>query len=254
MTTLSSRAERRSTTTSWVAPVGALFWILKLTTTAFGEAASDGLAGISPVLAVLVGLVGLVAAFRWQTRTHGFVSERYWAMVAAVAVFGTMVADGVHVALGLTYPVTSILYAAATAAAFIAWRRTEGTVSIHEINTPRRERFYWAAVMCTFALGTAVGDLTAATLGLGYWPSVMLFAILIAIPALIWQVTGRHEVGLFWAAYVLTRPLGASIADGFAKPPSVGHGLGLGDIPVALALGALLVSLVLMTLDRRPTS
>lgn len=251
VTTLSSRAERRSTAISWVAPVGGLFWILKLTTTAFGEAASDGLAGISPALAVLVGVVGLVAAYRWQTRTHGFVAERYWSMVAAVAVFGTMVADGVHVALGLPYPVTSILYAAATAAVFIAWRRTEGTISIHDITNSRRERFYWAAVMCTFALGTAVGDLTAATLGLGFWPSAVLFGILIAIPAVAWRATGRHEVGLFWCAYVLTRPLGASIADGAAKPASVGHGLGLGDIPVALALGALLVGLVLMTLDRR---
>ncbi|HWC24598.1 MAG TPA: hypothetical protein VG502_20065 [Flexivirga sp.] len=251
MTTVSSRTDRAATATSWVAPVGTLFWILKLTTTAFGEAASDGLAGISPVLAVLVGMVGLVAAYRWQTRTHGFVSERYWSMVAAVAVFGTMLADGIHVALGLPYPVTSVLYAAATAAVFIVWRRSEGTISIHDINNPRRERFYWAAVMCTFALGTAVGDLTAATMGLGFGPSVVLFAILIAIPAIAWKVTGRHEVGLFWCAYVLTRPLGASIADGVAKPPSFGHGLGVGDIPVALALAALLVGLVLMTLGRR---
>lgn len=251
VTTVSSRANRAATATSWVAPVGVLFWILKLTTTAFGEAASDGLAGISPVLAVLVGVVGLVAAYRWQTRTHGFVPQRYWAMVAAVAVFGTMLADGVHVALGLPYPVTSVLYATATAAVFIAWRRAEGTISIHEINNPRRERFYWAAVMCTFALGTAVGDLTAATLGLGFGPSALLFAILILIPAIAWQITGRHEVALFWCAYVLTRPLGASIADGVAKPPSFGHGLGVGDIPVTLVLGALLIGLVLVAMRRR---
>ncbi|GGB31299.1 membrane protein [Flexivirga endophytica] len=251
MTTVSSRAERAATTTSWVAPVGLLFWILKLTTTAFGEAASDGLAGISPALAVVVGVVGLVAAYRWQTRTHGYVAERYWSMVAAVAVFGTMLADGVHVALGLPYPFTSTLYAAATAAVFVTWRRVEGTISIHDIDNPRRERFYWGAVMCTFALGTAVGDLTAATLGLGFWPSAALFAILIAIPAVAWRTTGRHEIGWFWCAYVLTRPLGASMADGFAKPASFGHGLGVGDIPVALVLAALLCGLVLTAVGRR---
>lgn len=245
MTTVSARA-RRATAISWVAPVGVTFWILKLITTAFGEAASDGLAGISPALAVLVGVVGLAATLRWQTRSHRFVPERYWAAVAAVAVFGTMLADGVHVALGLPYPVTSVLYAAATAAVFIAWRRTEGTVSIHDIVTVRREQFYWAAVMCTFALGTAVGDLTAATLGLGFFPSAALFAVMIAIPAIAWRCTRRHEVLWFWCAYVLTRPLGASIADGFAKPRSFGHGLGFGDIPVAIVLGLALIGLVLV--------
>lgn len=254
VTTVSSRAERAATTTSWVAPVGVLFWVLKLTTTAFGEAASDGLAGISPALAVLVGVVGLAAALRWQLRTHGYVAKRYWTAVAAVAVFGTMLADGLHVALGLTYPFTSTLYAVATAAVFVMWKRSEGTISIHRIDNPRRERFYWAAVMCTFALGTAVGDLTAATLGLGFFPSALLFGAMILIPAIGWQLTGRHEIGWFWCAYVLTRPLGASFADGFAKPPSFGHGLGVGDIPVAGVLGALLVALVLLARRHRSLS
>jgi uncharacterized membrane-anchored protein len=166
--------------------------------------------------------------------------------VAAVAVFGTMLADGVHVALGLPYPVTSVLYAAATAAVFLAWRSAEGTISIHDIVTVRREQFYWAAVMCTFALGTAVGDLTAATLGLGFLPSAAVFAAMIAVPAMAWRITRRHEVLWFWCAYVLTRPLGASIADGFAKPASFGHGLGFGDFPVAIVLGLALVGLVLV--------
>ncbi|MBB2893888.1 hypothetical protein [Flexivirga oryzae] len=244
--TISSTRPDRATAVSWVAPVGVTFWALKLLTTAFGEAASDGLAGISPALAVLVGVAGIVITLRWQTRSHSFVARRYWSAVAAVAVFGTMLADGLHVALGLPYPVTSVLYAVATASVFVVWRRCEGTISIHDIFTVRRERFYWAAVMCTFALGTAVGDLTAATLGLGYWPSAVLFAILIAIPALVWRATGRHEVLWFWCAYVLTRPLGASIADGLAKPASMGRGMGLGDVPVACIIGLLLVGAVVL--------
>ncbi|WP_265442697.1 hypothetical protein [Flexivirga meconopsidis] len=235
-----------ATAASWVAPVGALFWIIKLVSTAFGEAASDGLAKQSPALAVAVGGLLLVAALLWQLRTRGFVPVRYWTAVAAVAVFGTVLADGVHVVLGFSYPLTSVLYAAATAFVFWLWHRTEGTLSMHDINTTRRELFYWAAVMCTFALGTAVGDLTAATLKLGYWPSVVLFAVAIAVPAIGWRVTGRHEVFWFWFAYVLTRPLGASIADGFAKPKSPAHGLDLGDFPVALVLGIVLVVLIVV--------
>lgn len=249
MTTFSTRADRAAVA-SWVAPVGVTFWVLKLLTTAFGEAASDGLAGISPALAVVVGGAGIVAALRWQTRSHRFVGQRYWSAVAAVAVFGTMLADGLHVALGLPYPVTSVLYAAATAAVFVTWRRCEGTLSIHDIFTVRRERFYWAAVMCTFALGTAVGDLTAATLGLGYWLSAAFFAVLIAIPAVAWRMTRRHEVLWFWCAYVLTRPLGASVADGLAKPASMGHGLDLGDVPVACILGLLLIAIVALFTER----
>lgn len=245
MTDVSTRANHASII-SWVAPVGVMFWILKLITTAFGEAASDGLARISPALAALVGVAGIIVTFAGQTHAHRYLPGRYWSSVAAVAVFGTMLADGLHVALGLPYPVTSVLYAVATAGVFIVWRRMEGTISIHDIFTVPRERFYWAAVMGTFALGTAVGDLTAATLGLGFWPSAALFTVLIAMPAIAWGCTRRHEVLWFWCAYVLTRPLGASIADGFAKPPSFGHGLGLGDLPVAGILGLLLIGGVLL--------
>lgn len=239
-----SAPSRTSTPISWVAPVTGMFWAIKLVTTAFGEAAADGLGGISIPLAGAVGLIALVAALRWQLRSHHYVPVRYWSAVAAVALFGTMLADGLHVVLGLPYPVTSLLYAAATAAIFLVWKRVEGTISIHDITNHRREVLYWSAVMCTFALGTAVGDVTAATLNFGFWPSAAVFAVMICVPAVVWRVTGRHEIGWFWCAYVLTRPLGASIADGFGKPPSFGHGLGLGDLPVALVLGMLLVGLV----------
>lgn len=239
-----SAPTRTGSTTSWVAPVTALFWVIKLVTTAFGEAAADGLGTVSIPLAGFVGIIVLVAALRWQLRSHHYVPVRYWSAVAAVAVFGTMMADGLHVVVGLPYPVTSLLYAAATGAIFVCWKRLEGTISIHDITNHRREVLYWSAVMCTFALGTAVGDVTAATMNLGFWPSAALFAVMIGVPAIAWRMTGRHEIGWFWCAYVLTRPLGASIADGFGKPPSFGHGLGLGDLPVAAALGLMLIALV----------
>lgn len=245
-----AHASHRSTL-SWVAPVTVLFWAIKLVTTAFGEAASDGLARISLPLAAAVGIIALGGALAWQLRSHHYVPVRYWTAVAAVALFGTMMADGVHVVLGLSYPITSTLYAVATAAMFAIWKMLEGTISIHEINNPRRELLYWCAVMCTFALGTAVGDLTAATMKLGFWPSVVLFAAMMCVPALAWRTTRRHEIGWFWCAYVLTRPLGASIADGFGKPHSFGNGLGFGDLRVAAVLGLLLIALVAVA-NRRP--
>lgn len=247
-----SAPTRTGSTISWVAPVTVMFWLIKLVTTAFGEAAADGLGGISIPLAGVVGIGAIIAALRWQLRSHRYVPVRYWSAVAAVALFGTMLADGLHVVLGLPYPVTSALYAVATAAVFVIWKRLEGTISIHDITNHRREVLYWCAVMCTFALGTAVGDLTAATMKLGFWPSAAIFAVMMCVPAIAWRVTGRHEIGWFWCAYVLTRPLGASIADGFGKPPSFGHGLGYGDLPVAAVLGILLVVLVGVAGRRTP--
>ncbi len=122
---------------------------------------------------------------------------------------------------------------------FVAWRQVEGTLSIRSIDTPRRELHYWAAVMATFALGTAAGDLTAATLGLGYPASALLFAVAFAVPGLGWRLLGWNPVASFWAAYVITRPLGASVADWLGK--SALGGLGLGDGWVALAFTACIV-------------
>lgn len=235
---------------SRVAPVGVVFWLVKLCSTAFGEAASDAMAAVSPALAVAVGALLLVGALQWQTSAKAYHPVRYWTAVCAVAVFGTMLADGLHV-VGLPYPVTTLLYAAATGVVFWWWHRAEGSVSIHQITSRRRERFYWAAVLCTFALGTAVGDLTAGTLNLGYWPSVLVFAALILVPAALWLATRRHEVLWFWCAYVVTRPLGASVADGLAKPAHPSHGLGFGDLPVAVAIGGVLVVLVGLLRPRR---
>jgi uncharacterized membrane-anchored protein len=134
------------------------------------------------------------------------------------------------------------------AAIFIAWYRSEGTLSIHSITTRRRELFYWAAVLATFALGTAAGDLTALTLNLGFFPSVLLFAAVISVPAIGWWRFRLNPILAFWLAYIVTRPLGASFADGFSKPNN--GGLGIGDGPVsavALVAFAGLVAYVAVT-------
>jgi uncharacterized membrane-anchored protein len=129
------------------------------------------------------------------------------------------------------------------AVCFTVWRRVEGTLDIHSIVTSRRELFYWATVLATFALGTAVGDLTGMTMGLGFFASGVLFTVAIAIPLVAWRL-GANAVAAFWTAYVLTRPLGASFADWLGKEHSIGGGLGFGDGRVTLAAVVLIVLLV----------
>jgi uncharacterized membrane-anchored protein len=167
----------------------------------------------------------------------------YWLAVVMVAVFGTMVADVLHVGLGIPYVVSSCLFALILVLTFALWYRSERTLSIHSIRTRRRERFYWATVLATFALGTAVGDMTAKTLNLGYFSSGLLFLAVMAIPAIGYVRFGLNPIVGFWFAYVVTRPLGASFADWVAVPPSHG-GLGLGYGPVSLVLAAVIAVLV----------
>jgi uncharacterized membrane-anchored protein len=220
------------------------FWITKILTTAMGEATSDFLVGrLDPVLAVLLGALAFAAALVLQFRTRQYVPWIYWLAVAMVAVFGTMAADVLHVGLGIPYTVSSALYAVILTIVFIVWYRSEKTLSIHDITTPRREAFYWAAVLTTFALGTATGDLSATTFGLGYLASGLLFMVAIALPAFAYWKFGLNEITAFWIAYILTRPLGASFADGAGKPHLSG-GLGWGDGTVSIALSALIVVLV----------
>ncbi|MGH9107998.1 MAG: COG4705 family protein [Acidimicrobiales bacterium] len=223
-----------------VPEVGAIFWFVKALSTAMGEATSDFMVHtIDPVVAVLCGFGAFCIALVLQFRQGRYVAWSYWLAVAMVGVFGTMAADVLHVAVGVPYPVSTIFYALVLAAVFVAWWLTERTLSMHCIDTPRREGFYWAAVVATFAMGTALGDFTAYDLHLGYLPSAILFAGLIAVPAFGFRWLRWNAVLSFWFAYVVTRPLGASVADGLGKPASV-SGLGLGDGWVALAFGAVI--------------
>ena len=221
-----------------------LFWVVKLLTTAMGEATSDYFVKIiNPVVAVAIAGLILLGALVVQFRADRYVPWKYWFAVVMVAVSGTMAADVLHIQFGVPYAVTTPFFAVVLAAVFIAWHRVEGTLSIHSIRTPRREVFYWLTVMATFALGTALGDLTATTFHLGYLTSAVLFAALIAIPIIGFWRFRMNEVLAFWFAYVLTRPLGASIADWLSKPHNVG-GLNLGDGQVALGFTVLIVGFV----------
>ena len=226
-----------------VPEITAYFWIIKGLSTAMGEATSDYLVHtLHPFPAVGLGFIGFVAALALQFSKRRYVAWNYWFAVVMVGVFGTMAADALHVGLGVPYIASSALYAVALAAVFLTWQKCEKTLSIHSIDTDRREAFYWATVVATFALGTAVGDLTAATLSLGYLGSAVLFAGLILVPAVGYARFNWNAIFAFWFAYVLTRPLGASIADWLGKPYL--GGLGLGDGRVSLVLTAIIIGCV----------
>ncbi|WP_329048308.1 hypothetical protein OG738_21915 [Amycolatopsis sp. NBC_01488] len=219
-----------------VPEVTVYFWIVKVLTTGMGETTSDFLAHLmDPVIAVGIAGAGLVIALVAQFRARAYVAWLYWLAVVLVSVFGTMAADVLHVGFGIPYAVSTVFFAVALAAVFGVWYATEKTLAIHSITTFRRELFYWLAVVTTFALGTAAGDLTATTLHLGYLGSGMAFAVLIALPPLARRWLGLNAVFAFWFAYVLTRPLGASFADWMGVPAGRG-GLDLGTGPVSLAL------------------
>jgi uncharacterized membrane-anchored protein len=227
-----------------VPEVTVYFWVIKLLSTAMGEATSDySVHAIDPVIAVILGFCGFSVALALQFWVRRYVAWTYWLAVCGVGVFGTMAADVLHVRFGVPYVASTALYAALLAAVFITWYRVERTLSFHTIDTPRREIFYWAAVVATFAMGTALGDLSAYTAGLGYLPSAVIFAAVIAIPAIGYWKFGWNAILAFWFAYVATRPLGASVADWLGKAKSV-TGLGLGDGRVALVLALLIFCLV----------
>jgi len=219
-----------------------LFWIIKLLTTAGGEATSDYLALHGYFLAAVVEGAIFVIAVIIQFSVRRYVAVAYWFLALAIAIFGTGVADAMHLIVGIPYGGTTALWACILAIIFAVWYRTEGTLSIHSITTTRRELFYWATVFATFALGTALGDFTAAVLHLGYLGSAVLFFVVILIPAVAWRL-GMNAIAAFWWAYVVTRPLGASFADWFSKPHSL-SGLNYGDGPTAAVLLALIVILV----------
>ncbi len=229
---------------SKVPEVTAFFWIVKALTTAMGESTSDFLVhSLVPEIAVVLGGIAFAIALYLQFSKDRYVPWAYWLAVAMVGVFGTMAADVLHVGLGVPYIASTIFYAIVLAVVFRTWYLSEGTLSIHSITTQRRELFYWAAVLATFALGTAAGDLTAVTFGLGYFGSIFLFAAVIAIPAVGYFRFGMNSILAFWFAYVLTRPIGASVADWLSVSSARG-GLALGTGPVSLVLATAIAAFV----------
>jgi uncharacterized membrane-anchored protein len=219
-----------------------LFWVVKILTTAGGEATSDYLktygnfkGGGAEVLVIVVGLL-------LQFATRRYRAFAYWFLAFAIAITGTGVSDFLHLDVHIPYAGTTLLWAFILAAIFWLWQRSEGTLSIHSITTQRREAFYWATVFATFALGTALGDFTATSLNMGYLASGILFGVVILVPALAWRL-GLNSIVAFWMAYVATRPIGASFADYISKPQNI-SGINFGDGPTALVFAAAVVVLV----------
>ena len=226
---------------SKVPEVTFLFWVVKVLTTGMGETTSDFLVrSIEPAVAVGIGAILFAASLVLQLAAARYLPWVYWLAVAMVSVFGTMAADVTHIVLGVPYLVSTIALAVVLALVFFVWHRSEGTLSIHSITSRRRESYYWAAILVTFALGTAAGDMTARTLHLGYFVSGVVFAVVIAIPAVVFRLGAFNAVFAFWFAYVATRPLGASFADWMGVSHARG-GLQWGTGPVSVALAILIV-------------
>lgn len=228
------------------------FWIIKLLTTAMGESTSDYLVHhVDPVIAVVIGGIGFAVAITLQFLAHRYIAWIYWLAVTMVAIFGTMAADVVHIVLGIPYLVSTVIFAFALTIIFIVWYKIEKTLSIHSINTPRRELFYWITVIITFALGTAAGDMTAITLNLGYLTSGVLFAVLFVIPLVAYKLFRVNEVLTFWGAYIVTRPLGASFADWLGRTHDLG-GIGFGTGRTSIVLTIFIILFVsYLTLTRK---
>jgi uncharacterized membrane-anchored protein len=242
MTAGDTRTARQ--TLAKVPAITVYFWVIKLLTTALGESTSDYLVHrVSPYLAVVGGFAVFVVAMAIQLATRRYSIWAYWFAVAMVAVFGTMAADVLHVEFGVPYIVSTLFFAIALVVVFAVWYRSEGTLSIHSINTRRRELFYWAAVLATFAMGTAAGDLAAYTAKLGFLSAGVLFAVVFALPGLAYRFLNANAIVTFWFAYVMTRPLGASFADWFGKSRHAG-GVGVGDGPVSGVFAVLILALV----------
>ena len=227
-----------------VPAITAMFWVIKALSTALGESTSDfAVHAIEPVVAVTIGFVCFVAALLVQFSMRRYVPWAYWSAVVMVGIFGTMAADVLHVAFHVPYAASAVLYGLVLAGVFVLWHRTEGTLSVHDIDTPRRELFYWAAVVSTFALGTALGDLSSVTFNLGYLGSAVVYAVVIVAIAIAFWRFGLNATLAFWAAYVMTRPLGASVADWLGKPTGEG-GVGVGSGWVSLCFALVIAVLV----------
>lgn len=223
-----------------------LFWLVKMMSTTVGETGADllsdtlgwGLPVTTIVVTLLLG-VSLVAQFR----ARAYDPIRYWIVVVLISVAGTLASDMLVDLMGVPLIVTTVLFAALLAVVFIVWWLQERTLSIHTINTRKREAFYWAAILVTFALGTSGGDLIGEALGLGYGLSALVFLSAVLLIAFAHFALRLGAVLAFWIAYILTRPLGASLGDLLSQPVSHG-GLGLGTIPVSVVFTACIIAAV----------
>lgn len=231
---------------SKVPQVVAVFWVIKVLATTVGETAADTLNtglgfGLGGTTLVMSGL--LVVVLILQLRAPSYVPALYWGVVVLLSIVGTLLTDNLTDVLGVPLEVSTALFVVALVATFAVWWSLERTLSIATITAGRREGFYWLAVLVTFALGTAAGDLVAEQLNVGYAPSVALFVGLIALVALARLSWRLSAVAAFWAVYVLTRPLGASVGDTLSQDSTDG-GLGFGPTPTTAVFTVVIVGLV----------
>ena len=236
-----------------VPEVTIFFWIIKILATTVGETAADflnttlglGLNGTTVVVSVFLA-VALVAQFRLKRYVPGI----YWLAVVLISIVGTLITDNMVDNLGVSLWTSTFIFAGALVATFVAWFMKERTLSIHTIVTAKREAFYWLAVLFTFALGTAAGDLAAEGINLGYWKSALMFGALIGVVTFAHYFLKLGAVLAFWIAYILTRPLGASLGDYLSQPSDAG-GLALGTVATsAIFLSAILGVVVYLTRTR----
>jgi uncharacterized membrane-anchored protein len=230
------------------------FWVIKILCTTVGETAADflntnlklGLTGTSVVMSAV-----LIVALVYQFRARKYQPGIYWLAVVLISIVGTLITDNLVDNFGVPLETTTIAFSIALAATFATWFASERTLSIHTIYTTRREGFYWLAILFTFALGTAAGDLVAERLSVGFGKSALIFGAAIAVVAIAHFRLRLNAVLAFWIAYILTRPLGASIGDYLSQPKPDG-GLGLGTVLTSgLFLGTILVLVVYLSATRK---
>lgn len=242
----------RITTYNRVPKVTADFWLIKLMAVTVGETAADFLAtnlglGLSNTSWIMSGI--LIAALVMQFAQKKYVPWVYWATVVLVSVVGTLITDNLVDNLGISLETTTVAFSLALTATFIIWYAIEKTLSIHTIYTTRREAFYWLAILFTFALGTAAGDLMAESMGLGYLHAGLMYGLVIGAITVAYYARKLNGIAAFWLAYILTRPMGASFGDLLSQPVTNG-GLGFGTVITSFAFLACIAGVIVyMTLS-----
>ena len=231
------------------------FWLIKIAATTLGETAGDAVSmslNLGYLAATGVFAILMVVAVVAQIRSASFKPALYWATIIATTTLGTTLADFADRSLGIGYPGGSLLLLALLVGSLLVWRWQLGTVSVASVNTPRAEVFYWVTIMFSQTLGTALGDWTADSAGLGYVGGMAIFVVLLALVAAAYRWTNASRTALFWAAFVLTRPLGAVVGDFLDKPLSAG-GLDLSRFGASAVLLAFIIACVIFVPQRPAT-
>lgn len=242
---------------SKVPEVTIFFWIIKIMATTVGETAADFLTfnlNFGLTLTTIIMSIFLLIALFFQFKSRKYVPGIYWLAVVMISIVGTLITDNLVDNYGVALGTTTTIFTFALVATFAAWYASEKTLSIHSIYTTKREAFYWLAILFTFALGTAAGDLTSEGLEVGYWKSALMFAALIGVVTVAYYRFNLNSVTAFWIAYILTRPLGASIGDYLSQPLDAG-GLALSTMGVSAIFLVIILGLVIyMTKTKRDES